>query len=101
MVLKASNYVEFVMHLGDMLKQTQETTTRADSEAWGGGVDRDSLTPPPLKNLKNIGFLSNNGPDSLKNYKATKAALNVGHNRHTSETAFEWRFAGGPKMAHL
>ena len=100
MVLKASNYVEFVMHLGDMLKQTQETTTRADSEAWGGGRQR-FIDSPPLKNLKNIGFLSNNGLDSLKNYKATKAALNVGHNRHTSETAFEWRFAGGPKMAHL
>ena len=27
--------------------------------------------PPPLKNYKNIGFLSNTGPDPLKNHKAT------------------------------
>ena len=32
----------------------------------------------PLKNNKNIGFLSNTGPDPLKNHKATKAAFNVG-----------------------
>ena len=27
---------------------------------------------PTLKNHKNIGFLSNTGPDPLKNHKATK-----------------------------
>ena len=32
----------------------------------------------PLKNHKNIGFLSNTGPDPLKNDKATKPALIVG-----------------------
>ena len=32
----------------------------------------------PLKNHKNIGFLSNSGPDPLKNYKAAKLAFNVG-----------------------
>ena len=31
----------------------------------------------PLKNHKNIGFLSNTGLDSLKNHKATKSAFNV------------------------
>ena len=31
-----------------------------------------------LKNHKNIGFLSNTGPDPLKNQKATKQAFNVG-----------------------
>ena len=35
-------------------------------------------TPTPLKNKKNIGFLSNTGPDPLKNHKATKPAFNVG-----------------------
>ena len=34
--------------------------------------------PDPLKNHKNLGFLSNTGPDPLKNYKATKPAFNVG-----------------------
>ena len=31
----------------------------------------------PLKNHKNIGFLSNTGLDRLKNHKATKLAFNV------------------------
>ena len=34
--------------------------------------------PDPLKNHKNIEFLSNTGPDPLKNHKDTKPALNVG-----------------------
>ena len=38
----------------------------------GGGIRT------PLKNHKNIGFLSNTGPDPLKNHKATKPAFNVG-----------------------
>ena len=36
------------------------------------------MGPDPLKNHKNIGFLSNTGPDPLKNHKDTKPALNVG-----------------------
>ena len=35
-------------------------------------------TPAPQENLKNIGFLSNIGPDPLKNHKATKHVFNVG-----------------------
>ena len=42
----------------------------ADPEGGTGGLD-------PLKNYKNIGFLSNSGPDPLKNYEATEPALNV------------------------
>ena len=42
------------------------------------GGDRGSGPPPPLKNHKNIGFLSNTGPDPLKNHKAAKPAFNVG-----------------------
>ena len=45
-----------------------------------GGLD------PLLKNHKNIEFLSNTGPDPLKNHKATKPAINVGP--MTSETPF-------------
>ena len=40
----------------------------------GGGIGG----PDPLKNHKNIGFLSNTGTDPLKNHKATKPAFNVG-----------------------
>ena len=42
-----------------------------------GGLD-------PLKNHKNLGFLSNTGPDPLKNHKATKPAFNVGYLDHLS-----------------
>ena len=41
-------------------------------------ADRGFGLPPPLKNHKNIGFLSNTGPDPLKNHKASKPAINVG-----------------------
>ena len=45
--------------------------TLADPE--GGG----HMFWTPWKNTK-IGFLSNTGPDPLKNHKATKPAFNVG-----------------------
>ena len=32
----------------------------------------------PIENHKNVGILSNTGPDLLKNHKATKPAFNVG-----------------------
>ena len=46
------------------------------SDPEGGQVVR--IPPSPLKNHKNIGFLSNTGPDPLKNHKVTKPAFNVG-----------------------
>ena len=42
-----------------------------DSEGGTGGPD------PHLENDKNVGFLSNTGPDPLKNHKAFKSAFNV------------------------
>ena len=44
------------------------------SRGGGGGAGG----PDPPENHKNIGFLSNSGPDSLKNYEATEPALNIG-----------------------
>ena len=59
----------------------------------GGGSD-------PLKNHKNIGFLSNTGPDPLKNHKATKPAFNVGpssaRQRNAIKMAFCWRADDDP-----
>ena len=55
---------------------------------------------PTLKNHKNIGFLSNTGPDPLKNHKATKPALNVRpslvHQRNPIYMAFCWWADDGP-----
>ena len=54
---------------------------------------------PPLKNHKNIGFLSNAGPDSLKNLKSIKPAFNFVHSSARQWNGITWRFAGGPMMA--
>ena len=44
----------------------------ADPEGGGQGV---RTPPPPLENYKNIGFLSNTGPDPLKMKKVNKQCL--------------------------
>ena len=62
-------------------------------ETGGGGSE------PPQKNHKNIGSLSNTGPDPLKNHKATKQAFNIGQS--SARQLLKWRFAGRPMMAHL
>ena len=69
-----------------------------DPEGGGGTGGPD---PPPLKNHKNLGFLSNTGLDSLKITKLPRQHLMFDHHRHASETPFKWRFAGGPMMASL
>ena len=53
----------------------------------GQGVQTPPPPPPPPKNYKNIGFLSNAGPDPLKNHKITKHSM-LGHHWPTSEMPF-------------
>ena len=65
----------------------------------GGGGGGGAGDPDPLENYKNIGFLSNTGPDPLKITKLQSQHLMMGHQRPASETPFKWRFAGGPLMA--
>ena len=58
--------------------------------------------PDPLKNYKNIGFLSNTGPDPLNNHKKNKPAFNVGpslaRQQNTIEMAFRWQANDGPLL---
>ena len=78
----------------------QGHNTWADPEGGTGGLD----SPPPLKNHKNIGFLSNTGPDPLKNHKATKPPSQhsmLGPHRPASEMPFKWHFADAQMMASL
>ena len=63
------------------------------------GGDRGS--GPPWKITKNIGILSNTGPDPLKITKLPIHHSMLGHHWPASETPFKWRFAGGPLMARL
>ena len=62
----------------------------------GGGGDRG---PDPLKNHKNIGFLSNTGQDPLK---ITKPPFNIwaiiGTPAKCHLMAFPWRVNDGPLM---
>ena len=55
------------------------TLTFADQEGGGGGGGRgQGPEPPPPENNKNIGFLSNTGPDPLDIRKsATKPVFDV------------------------
>ena len=48
------------------------------SGSRSGGGGGEGVRTHPLKNHKNIGFLSNSCPDPLKNHKATKRAFNFG-----------------------
>ena len=54
-----------------------------------GGGGRGS--GPPMVNYKNVGFLSNTGPDPLKITKLPNQYSMLGHHRPASETPFRWR----------
>ena len=68
-----------------------------EPEGGGGGAGGPDRTPPPLKNHKYIGFLSNTGPDPLNNhsYPASIQFLAI------IGTLEKRHFAGGPMMALL
>ena len=66
--------------------QTLSVVCLASADPEGGTRDPD----PPLKNYKNIGFLSNTGPDPLKITKLSSQHSMISHYRHASN-----RFAGG------
>ena len=71
-------------------------------EPEGGGVGGGAGGPDPsLKNHKNIGYLSNTGPDTLTITKLSSQNSMLGHHRHASEMPFKWCFTGGPMMARL
>ena len=62
--------------------------TCLDQEGTEGSGRAGSRDHTLLKSHKNIGFLSNAGPDPLKNHKATKPDLMLGRHRPASETPF-------------
>ena len=66
-----------------------------------GGSRRGDGVWTPLKNHKNIEFLSNTGPDPLKNHKTTKPVFNVGPSSAHQRNTIYWRFTGGPMMARF
>ena len=74
-----------------------------DAKTWADpeGVQGVRTPPPHLINHKNIGFLCNTGPDPLKNLKLPSQHSMLGQHLPTSETPFQWRFAGGQMLAHL
>ena len=77
-MLVRSLLIFFKIKFFEKLFQEYHQSACTDPEGGGGGGDRDRGYGPRLKSLKPIGFLSNTGPDALKNHKATKPAFNVG-----------------------
>ena len=67
------------------------------SRRGGQGV----RTPPPLKNHKNIGFLSNTGPDSLKNQASIQCWASIARQRNAISMAFRWQADYGPLLVLL
>ena len=54
----------------------------------GGGGGQGDV--PPLKNHKNIGFLSNTGPDPKKNKKKLLSQYSMlGYHQHASDAPFK------------
>ena len=70
-----------------------------------GSRGRDRGSGLPQKNHKNVGFLSNTGPDPLKKHKAVKPAFNArpssARQRNTIYRAFRWRANNGPFQCYL
>ena len=63
--------------------------------------DRGSGPPPPLENHKNIGFLSNTGPNPLKIIKLPSQIQRwtiIGPRAKHHLMAFRWRAVGGPHI---
>ena len=63
--------------------RTQKVLSKRERERGGG------------YNSYNVLFLF------LRGETGSKIALKAGHHRLASNTPFQWRFAGGPVMAHL
>ena len=74
---------------------------RSRGGGGGGGGGTGGPDTPPLKNHKNIGFLSNTGTDPQKITKLPRKYIMLSHHRHVSKTPFNWRFAGRPMMVRL
>ena len=52
--------------------------------------------PPPLKNHKNIGFISNTDPDPHKIHKAFHVGPSSARQQNAILMAFRWRADDGP-----
>ena len=57
--------------------------------SWAVPEGGQGVRTPLPKNHKNIGFLSNTGPDSLKNDKLLSQHSMLGHYRHASDGQFK------------
>ena len=81
------------------LVQTVSTIHTKNTKTTCADSEEGQRSGPPLENYRNIGFLSNTGPDPLKIKKLPIQHAIFDHHQPTSETPFKWRFTGGPLMA--
>ena len=54
-----------------------------------------TVGPDPTEKLQKYRFFCNTGRDPLKNQKATKPALMLGHHQPAREAPFQWRIVDG------
>ena len=89
--------------ISDCYRHTSETpnTVRPHGRIQRGKAGGPDLPPPPPRNHKAIGCLSNTGPDPLKNHKATKPALTVRSSSACQRNSipFKWLFAFWPALS--
>ena len=71
----STQHVVYISRL-TCIYQTEKDIFETESSA-SGAPEGGPGSGPPLKNHKNIGFLTNTGPDPLKDQRATKPAFNV------------------------
>ena len=75
---------------------TQLPVLESNGFMCGSRGGRRERSPDPSENKKNNGFLSDSGPDPLKNYEATEPAFNGGPSPARILMAFRWLADDGP-----
>ena len=74
----ASTKAQIVKALKAMQRSLQYGDQVGNYDRQHGRIQSGGGSGSPQNKHKNIGFLSNSGPDPLKNYEATKPAFNAG-----------------------
>ena len=64
------NFFDFIRLSSDNVSLSIGVINMCGTKGGGGG-DTGSAPPPPPGKSQNKGFLSNTGPDPMKNHKAT------------------------------
>ena len=93
------SYTVLLTIVADMMPTTSKQTPHIGKISMCGSRRGTGGPDPSFKNIKNIGFLSNTGPDPLKITRLPILHSMLGHHQPASETPFKWRFLNGVLLA--